>query len=80
MLDDREADDGVGAGAGDEAALMGGGRRKKRAGELYDAFAGDSDEDVFSDDDEEEADRRYRDRPSLSDDNEQDEKARLTTT
>ena len=80
MLDDREADEGAGGGAGDEAALMGGGRRKKRAGELYDAFAGDSDEDVFSDDDEEEADRRYRDRPSLSDDNEQDEKARLTTT
>ncbi|KAF2498748.1 KEX1 protease precursor [Lophium mytilinum] len=47
VLDDRGEDD-------EGAALTGGpGRRgKRRAGELYDAFAGESDEDVFSDDDE----------------------------
>lgn len=40
-------------------------RRKKRGGELYDAFAGESDEDVFSDDADEEEDR-YEDTPSGS--------------
>jgi kexin len=35
------------------------GRRRRRAGELYDAFAGESDEDLFSD--EEENDGSYRD-------------------
>lgn len=45
----------------DEAkqGLTGGrGGRRKRGGELYDAFAGESDEDVFSDDDE-----SYQDTP-----------------
>lgn len=35
------------------------GARRKRGGELYDAFAGESDEDVFSDDDDE----SYQDTP-----------------
>lgn len=44
----------------DEAkqGLTGRGGRKKRGGELYDAFAGESDEDIFSDDDE-----SYQDTP-----------------
>lgn len=37
------------------------GGRRKRGGELYDAFAGESDEDVFSDDDD-----SYQDTPSGS--------------
>ena len=37
-----------------------GGRRKRRGGELYDAFAGESDEEIFSDAEEE----GYRDEPS----------------
>lgn len=39
------------------------GTRKKRGGELYDAFAGESDEDIFSDDEEEDV---YQDTPSGS--------------
>ena len=35
-----------------------GGRRKRRGGELYDAFAGESDEEIFS-----EAEEEYRDDP-----------------
>jgi kexin len=56
VLDDAGEDDetaGLTAGAGR--------RGRRRAGELYDAFAGESDEDVFSDDDEEEVGRTYRD-------------------
>lgn len=51
MLNDDDADD---AGQG----LTGRRGRRKRGGELYDAFAGGSDEDVFSDDDE-----SYQDTP-----------------
>lgn len=39
-------------------------KRNKRGGELYDAFAGESDEDVFSDDGESENGDRYEDTPS----------------
>lgn len=49
----------------DTAGLNGhanGKRGKRRAGELYDAFAGESDEEVFSDP-EEEDDGPYRDAP-----------------
>jgi kexin len=52
MLDDHDA-----AGAGQP--LSGGGRPKRRAGELYDAFAGESDEEIFSGDEETEG--AYRD-------------------
>jgi kexin len=38
----------------------GGGRRPRRGGELYDAFAGESDEDLYSDDEE------YQDTPDTS--------------
>jgi kexin len=50
MLEDQEETDGM---------LETKGRRRRRAGELYDAFAGESDEDLFSD--EEENDGSYRD-------------------
>ncbi|KAF2754067.1 KEX1 protease precursor [Pseudovirgaria hyperparasitica] len=51
------------------------GRRKQRAGELYDAFAGGSDEDLFSDDDE---DDNYRDEKGYDEDAEEyTEKSRL---
>ena len=43
----------------------GGGRTQRRGGELYNAFAGESDEEVFSDDDE-----PYRDRLANSPENE----------
>ena len=36
-----------------------GSRRRKRGGELYDAFAGESDEEVFSDEDDDDG---YHDR------------------
>ena len=39
--------------------LSGEGRRKRRAGELYDAFAGESDEEIFS-----EAEEEYKDEPN----------------
>lgn len=46
MINDDDVDEA-------KQGLTGGrGGRKKRGGELYDAFAGESDEDVFSDDDE----------------------------
>ncbi|EON64271.1 hypothetical protein W97_03502 [Coniosporium apollinis CBS 100218] len=48
---------GVGAGAGLMGGGKGGARRKRRAGELYDAFAGESDEELLSEDEED----RYRD-------------------
>ena len=62
---------------GDEEGLNGviteagvGKRRKRRAGELYDAFAGESDEDLYSEGegegvsgDEDEDDEPYRDAP-----------------
>ncbi|KAI9813113.1 MAG: pheromone processing endoprotease [Pycnora praestabilis] len=52
MLDDHDDfDDGAANGA------AGGRKGKRRAGELYDAFAGESDEDLFSDEDE----KAYRD-------------------
>ena len=44
MLDDNDAD-------GAKQGLTAKRGRRKRGGELYDAFAGESDEDVFSDDD-----------------------------
>jgi kexin len=48
----------------DEIEAMGGGRQKKsrRAGELYDAFAGESDEDSFFSDDDDEGGRGEGDR------------------
>ncbi|KAF2674617.1 kexin precursor [Microthyrium microscopicum] len=49
MLDDQEETDGMLASTTRRG-------RRRRAGELYDAFAGESDEDLFSDDDAE-----YRD-------------------
>ncbi|KAI4907514.1 hypothetical protein J4E90_009543 [Alternaria incomplexa] len=58
VLDDNEA--------GDEAGLLSGaaGRKKraKRGGELYDAFAGESDEDLLSDDEGSEGPYRDQDR------------------
>ena len=53
MLDDEDDDNG---GMNGHAGGM---KTKRRARELYDAFAGESDEELFSDDDEE----LYRDRP-----------------
>ena len=54
MVNDEDAE-----GAGEP--LSGDGvRRKRRAGELYDAFAGESDEEIFS---EGEEDHQYRDEP-----------------
>jgi kexin len=46
MLEDQEETDGM--------LETKGGRRKRRAGELYDAFAGESDEELFSDEEEDE--------------------------
>ena len=46
MVNDSEAD-------GADQPLSGDKRRKRRGGELYDAFAGGSDEELFSDDEEE---------------------------
>lgn len=52
MVNDEDLDEA-------KQGLTGGrGGRRKRGGELYDAFAGESDEDVFSDDDE-----SYQDTP-----------------
>ncbi|KAH7060683.1 peptidase S8/S53 domain-containing protein [Macrophomina phaseolina] len=67
LVDGAEDDDGA------AGALNGGaGRRgKRRAGELYDAFAGESDEDLFSDSDD-----GYRDH--VDDEEEYDEKTGLT--
>jgi kexin len=71
MLDDRDDDEG-GARTGMLSAGSNGKRkgRAKRGGELYDAFAGESDEDLLSDSDGEQG--PYRDR----DDREYDEKER----
>lgn len=51
MIDDQDDEGGKGLGK----------RGKRRAGELYDAFAGESDDEVFSDLDEED---RYKDEKS----------------
>ncbi|KAJ9619968.1 pheromone processing endoprotease [Taxawa tesnikishii (nom. ined.)] len=57
VLDDGDDDDGAANGA-----VPGAKAKKRRGGELYDAFAEDSaDEDVFSLGDEEDEERRYRD-------------------
>ncbi|KAF2001287.1 KEX1 protease precursor [Amniculicola lignicola CBS 123094] len=57
VLDDMEdGDDSARTGMLNGAA---GGKRAKRGGELYDAFAGESDEDLLSDTEDE--DRPYRD-------------------
>ena len=48
---------GVGAGVATGAGGARDARRKRRAGELYDAFAGESDEELLSGDEED----RYRD-------------------
>lgn len=54
LLEEDEAEGLNGEGG------KGKGRRKRRAGELYNAFAADSDEEAFSDDDEE-GEEGYRD-------------------
>ena len=51
-LADQDASQGLRGGNGDR-------RGKRRAGELYDAFAGESDEELFSD--EEEPETEYKD-------------------
>lgn len=71
MLDEAEDDEG-GARTGMLAGAGGRpGRRAKRGGELYDAFAGESDEDLLSE--SEDGDGPYRDR----DESPYDEKAHL---
>jgi kexin len=63
VLDDEEEDHGLN-GSGVANGARGGkgkGRRKPRGGELYDAFAGESDEDVFSADEEDTNEKVYRD-------------------
>lgn len=61
--DDDDYDDGADGQNGAAKGLVGGGGngkgRGRRAGELYNAFAGESDEDLFSDAEDGEA--RYRD-------------------
>lgn len=64
LVDGAEDDDGA-------AGALSGRKGKRRAGELYDAFAGESDEDLFS-----ESDDGYRDHP---DDEVYDEKTGLTS-
>lgn len=54
MLDDAELD-------GEANGAANGGRVKRRAGELYDAFAGESDEELLS---QEEAEPEYKDEAS----------------
>jgi len=59
MLDDQEEEAPLAANVGGGARKKGGSRR---AGELYDAFAGESDEELFSDSEGAlSADERYRD-------------------
>ena len=53
IIDDEDEDGAPGMNGG-----VGGRRGKRRAGELYDAFAGESDEELFSDDE------RYQDHPA----------------
>ncbi|KAI9843405.1 MAG: pheromone processing endoprotease [Sclerophora amabilis] len=60
-------DDGTNGGVGTGA--LGQKRSKRRAGELYDAFAGESDEELFSDDE----DAQYRDEDQPDEKGEQDE-------
>ena len=60
LVDEDEREDGAGA-AGEERPLAKGGRRKRRAGELYAAFAGESDEE------EREGEEEYRDEVSEKD-------------
>ena len=55
-------------------AGAGGRRGRRRAGELYDAFAGESDEELFSDEDE---DGTYRDNAGEEDASSHDEKSGL---
>jgi kexin len=55
--DDNGSNDEYSGGRG----ATGAGRPKRRAGELYDAFAGESDEELLSSDDEEESAEEYRD-------------------
>lgn len=58
MLDERETDAML--------ETTGPKSRRRRAGELYDAFAGESDEDdLLSDDDSIDGQERFRDRGSL---------------
>ncbi|KAJ9648610.1 pheromone processing endoprotease [Coniosporium tulheliwenetii] len=55
VLEDEDEGRGAGAGVGVGTGVGGGrqGRRKRRAGELYDAFAGESDEELLSEDEDE---------------------------
>lgn len=64
LVDGAEDDDGA-------AGALNGRKGKRRAGELYDAFAGESDDDLFS-----ESEDGYRDHP---DDEVYDEKTGLTS-
>jgi kexin len=65
----EDADDEDGARTGMLSGTAGGKKRAKRGGELYDAFAGESEEELFSDDDDDVG--AYRDHQ------EYDEKATL---
>ncbi|KAF2281367.1 KEX1 protease precursor [Westerdykella ornata] len=75
MLDDADDDEG-GARAGMLSGTAGGRRkgRAKRGGELYDAFAGESDDDLLSESDGEEGpyrdqeDREYDEKQAMEDD------------
>jgi len=49
MLDDGE-EEGLTTGKRGVGAGVGGKKKSRRAGELYDAFAGESDEEFFSED------------------------------
>ena len=60
MVNDEDRDGATEPLSGGDGSGVGGGRRKKRGGELYDAFAdGGSDEEIFTDD--EEGEQEYRD-------------------
>jgi kexin len=63
VLDEAEDDENARMLAGGAAGRKG--RRAKRGGELYDAFAGESDEDLLSE--SEDGDAPYRDRDELFD-------------
>lgn len=68
MLDDVDDDE---ARQGLNGAAAGAKKGRRRAGELYDAFAGESDEELFSDDEE------YRDEKPEGEDGVHDEKRGL---
>ena len=68
MLDDVDDDE---ARQGLNGAAAGARKGRRRAGELYDAFAGESDEELFSDDEE------YRDEKPEGEDGVHDEKRGL---